>query len=183
MLVAFRMLGRNCTFDDGAEATFIGTTALRTFFISFVDFYANKIAPNVIEVPKSAAAIAECVSGYEAAGFPGFLGSVRYYTLIIITKKNMMTLFFWGVLYSQYRGALHKHHSTHNTFGFHYCNNKYYNRWIAHMCSGTTAHLVGRTGIAEKKYVYLFTSLRCSFFFLRIYITFIIRNIPHVLLK
>ena len=70
------MLGRNFTFDDGAEATSISSDVLRKFFLTFVDFYANHIGPNVIEVPKTPEAIAECLAGYEPSGLPGFVGSV-----------------------------------------------------------------------------------------------------------
>ena len=77
VLVALRMLGRNCTFDDGQEATAISSDVLRKFFLDFVDYYANTVGPNVIEVPRTPKAIEECIAGYEASGFPGFIGSVR----------------------------------------------------------------------------------------------------------
>ena len=76
MLATLRMLGRNCTFDDAMEATFISTSALRSFFLAFVEYYATTVASRVIETPTSADAIAECVSGYAAAGFPSCIGSV-----------------------------------------------------------------------------------------------------------
>ena len=76
LLVALRMLGRNFTFDDGAEATSISADVLRKFFLTFVDFYANQVGPNVIEVPRTPEAIADCLSGYAASGLPGFIGSV-----------------------------------------------------------------------------------------------------------
>lgn len=76
LLVTLRVLARNCTFDDGSEATAISCDVLRKFFITFVDFYANEIGPNLIEVPRTAEAIEECLSGYATSGFPGFVGSV-----------------------------------------------------------------------------------------------------------
>ena len=76
VLAALRVLGRNCTFDDAEEATFISSSALRSFFLQFVKHYAITVAPRLLETPTSAEAIAECVAGYAAAGFPAFVGSV-----------------------------------------------------------------------------------------------------------
>jgi hypothetical protein len=61
---------------------------LRSFFIAFVDFYANKVAPNVIEVPKTQAAIDECVAGYKASGFLGFVGSVTAFVVYLFHPIN-----------------------------------------------------------------------------------------------
>ncbi len=83
---------RNCTFDAGQEATAISKDVLRKFFLDFVDFYANQVGPNVIEVPRTAEAIAECIAGYEVSGFPGFIGSVRNEVFAYILKLTIIHL-------------------------------------------------------------------------------------------
>jgi len=76
VLGALRVLGRHHTFDDLEESTEISAERHRVFFHEFIDFGSSTLFAEWIRKPSTAEEVADCMSEYTEAGFPGCLGSV-----------------------------------------------------------------------------------------------------------
>ena len=75
VLTALRYLGRGWTFDDCAENTAISPEVIRVFFHVFIGYGATELYERYVNAPASSVDASSHMHEYEAAGFPGAVGS------------------------------------------------------------------------------------------------------------
>jgi hypothetical protein len=75
VLRSLRLLTRNVTLDDLYEQTFVSPGVLKCFFIKFMNWYSNRIFPEVVKMP-SIEDLDYNGAEYSLAGFPGCVCSV-----------------------------------------------------------------------------------------------------------
>lgn len=75
VLTALRYLGRGWTFDDCAENTAISSEVIRNFFHVFIQYGATELYQRYVNAPACSAEASSHMHEYEAAGFPGAIGS------------------------------------------------------------------------------------------------------------
>ncbi|KAG7336915.1 DDE superfamily endonuclease [Nitzschia inconspicua] len=77
VLTTLRYLGRGWTFDDLEECTAISEEVIRVFFHQFIKFGSTTLYNKYVGPPLTVEdAIDLCIREYEAAGFPGCVGSM-----------------------------------------------------------------------------------------------------------
>ena len=70
-------LGRDWTFDDIEESTFIDKDVQRVFFHKFVEFGATKLYRKYVSAPSTLDELRDCESENRSAGFVGCIGSTN----------------------------------------------------------------------------------------------------------